>query len=483
MSETLEVACDPGTGLVRSVRLYGNELLDTERPVAAELGVNGLPLPTRLHQPVGASEPLEQHARLKGERFVDHFAGWGLVVSRAMGARSNLRWPCFGIQYTIRREPADATDLPCPGPGGPPIEAPLHVDTFSLPNWNWRFWGDDTRMLFTSLHASGPWDETGHVGHEDDTPEEVKRFLQNVRRRIYPGTMLVHGGVFYSARTGHWLAITCRRPHVGYIVNITDAGRGVGYDFTLHAPFALGETLTLPEIKLYWGATRDEMDRFLAEYATYYYRETPAWVHRTLWSEGLAWNNRPTWREQGEAFEAALAGGETTGISYCLVTNRPIRSGTTPSGYEPDPNHGTRDEFRAMCRRITGKGVPLLVWMSHSGLQYRGGDEIDDDWFIRGIDGRISAAWGTADRPELACVNPGHPGYIAYTKRWIRFYMVECGIKGIFLDCLGWAFPPDFAPRSFMRYPGDTNRMTIRFLDEIAACVKECDPEGVLFYG
>jgi hypothetical protein len=59
--------------------------------------------------------------------------------------------------------------------------------------------------------------------------------------------------------------------------------------------------------------------------------------------------------------------------------------------------------------------------------------------------------------------------------------MQECGAKGFFFDCLGWAFPPDFRPRPFMRYPGDTNRMAIAFIEEIAACVKECDPEGVVF--
>ncbi len=167
-----------------------------------------------------------------------------------------------------------------------------------------------------------------------------------------------------------------------------------------------------------------------------------------------------------------------SGIGYSLVTNRPIHSGTTPLGYEPDPNHGTREEFKAMCRRIAGRGVPLLIWMSHTGIQ-PGGPDIDDDWFIRGIDGRTTASWGSIDGGMSAC-NPGHPGYIEYTKKWIRFYIKECGCKGIFFDCLGWTFPADFRPRSFMRYPGDTNRMTIKFIEEMYACIKDCDPEAIL---
>ncbi len=479
MRADFDVVVDEQTGLVSSAKLYGEELLDTGRPSHAELIVNGLPLKTRLH-PVDGKATRDGVTRLKGERFVDHMAGAGLVVVRAMGHRTYMKHPCFGVHYLVRRELADLTDLPCPGPGGPVVETPLYVDTFTLLNWNWRFWGDDTRMIFPSAHSSGPADEFGHIGHEHGSPEECKRFMQNVWRRIYPGVMTIHGGVFYNARTGHWLAITCRRPHVGYILNLKDAGRGVGYDFTLHAPFGIGDSLQMPEIKIHYGQTAETMQQFMADYITFYYEETPAWVFRTLWGEGLAWNNQPTWTEQGEHWEQRLASKELTGINYCLVTNRPVRSGTTPTGYEPDPNHGTIDEFRRMCRRISDQGVPLLIWMSHSGVLPQGGLDIDDDWFIRGIDGRVAASWGSLDGGMAHC-NPGHPGYIEYTKKWVRFYMKECGAKGFFLDCLGWAFPPDFRPRSFMRYPGDTNRMTIKFLEEIYACVKECDPEGLLF--
>jgi len=474
-NQELEIIQDEKTGQVSSVRLYGEELLDTERPCASELWVNGLPLALRPH--IDSNAPGTPH--LKGERWVDHFSGWGLVLSRRIGPRSGLKHPCVGIQTLVRREICDQT-LPVPGPGGPPVEAPLYVDTFSLLNWNWKFWGEDTRMLFHSTHSNGPTDEFGHAGHEDDTPENVKKYLQNVWRRVYPGVMTIHGGLFYNAKSEHWLAITCRRPQVGYILNIENAGRGVGYDFTLHAPFGIGESLTLPEIKIYHGQTHEQMMQWLADYAAFYYEEPPAWVFKTLWGEGLAWNNRPTWTEQGQYWEERIATGELSGIGYSLVTNRPVMSGTTPLGYEPDPNHGPKSEFKAMCRRLADQGVPILIWMSHSGLAYRGGIDIDDDWFIRGIDGRVCAAWGSVDAPEIAHINPGHPGYIEYTKRWIRFYIQECGCKGIFFDCLGWAFPPDFTPRSFMRFPGDTNRMAVKFMEEAHACIKECDPEAIM---
>ncbi len=479
-TQDCDLQCDPRTGEVTAFCLYGQNLLDPCAPSGPELFVNDVPLVTR---PLAAGEdqPPERLFRSKGERWVDHFTGWGLVVTRSMGERPAVKHRCLGIQHVIRREPADPISLPDPGPGGPPIEAPLHVDTFGVMNWNWRFWGDDTRMIFASAHSSGPSDEQGHVGYEHDTPERCKAYMRNVWRRLYPGTMVIHGGVFHSIKTGHWIAITCRRPHVGYILNIERAGRGVGFDFTLHAPFPPGETLVLPEIKIHYGPDVESMWRFMADYATFYYEPTPDWVYRTLWTRGLCWDNQPTWEEQAEDWERRLDRGLCNGISYCLVTNRPIRSGTTPTGYEPDPNYGSIDAFRRMCRRITDRGVPLLIWLSHSGLMYRGGAEIDDDWFIRGIDGRICAAWGSADQPSLAHINPGHPGYIAYTCKWIRFYMQACGVKGFFFDCLGWAFPADFTPRAFMRYPGDTNRMTIRFMDAVFACIQSCDPDGLCF--
>jgi hypothetical protein len=463
---------DPATGALTSLRLYGHELLG---PTATEVHVNGLPLQTRVHPPFEARDG--HVTRMKGEHFVNHLAGNGLVITREMGSRPQLPHRCLGIQYWVRREIADLT-YPIPGPGGPVVESPLWVDTLSLLTLNWQFWGDATRMIFPSSYSAGPCDAWGHIGYENDTPENAKAFLDNVYRRVYAGGLVIHGGVFYNADTAHWLALTCRRPHQGYILNMHNAGRGVGYDFTFHAHMNLGDHLRMPEIKLYYGETYDEMQHFMADYCTHYYQQTPDWTYKTLWGPGIAWNNEASWDEQGEKWERDLAEHAYNGLWINLVTDRPIWCGTSPSSYEPDPNHGTLDDFRRACRRVTDQGIPLVTWMSHSGL-LPGAPDVDDDWFIRGIDGRLVASWGNGDS-GMMYVNPGHPGYIEYTKRWIRFYINECGAKGIFFDCLGFPMPPDFAPRTFMRYPGDTGVMAIRFLDEMARWIKACDPEAVL---
>lgn len=470
----LQITTSPTTGQIASVMLYDQELLDLSAPCESELWVNGHPLKLRPH--VDPNQPGHE-PHLKGECYTDHFSGWGLVLSRVMGERKGLKHPCFGIQSLVRRELCDFT-IPCPGPGGPVVEAPLFVDTLTLLGWNWKFWGDDTRMIFPSSHSSGPVDEWGHCGYENDKPEEVKKWLKNVWRRIYPGCLVIHGGLFYNVKSRQWLAITCRRPNAGYILNINNAGSGVGYDFTFHTGFEPGKCIRLPEIKLYYGADEVSMNNWLDDYVTHYAEEAPDWVHKTLWRGGLAWDNLPTWSQQGDAWVAESSAGTYSGVKYSLVTERPVHSGTQPYSYAPDTLHGTIEEFKQMGLKLKENGIPWIVWMSHSGL-CPGGVDFDDDWFIKGIDGRVCASWGRIDG-GMVHINPGHPGYIEYTKKWMRFYIRECGAKGIFMDCLSWAFPPDYAPRPWMRCPGDTNLQAVRFVDEISAYLKELDPEAIL---
>ena len=475
----MELVCDPATGLVRSLKLYGHELLDAARPAPAEMMLNGLPFPMRVAPRAGQPErPLDVDVRLRGERFVNHYTGAGLTMTRVIGTRPKLPFNAVGVAYYLAREQAELS-YHCPGPGGPVLESPLHVETLTLLNWNWRFWGDDTRMIFPNSYSSGPCEENGHVGYEHDTPETCKRYMEHIFRRQYPGGLVLHGAVFYNIRTGHWLAITCRRPNLGYILNIHDAGRGVCYDFTFHAALPLGTLVRMPEVTLYYGETRDEMMRWMADYVTFYAPEPPDWTYKTLWTPGIAWNNEPTWTQQADHWEHELDKGQHNGIWINLVTDRPMVSGTSPTSYAPDPRHGSLDEFRRMCRRIADRGVPLIVWMSHSGF-LPGGPDIDDDWFICGADGRWLGAWGPGDAASMTFVNPGHPGYRAYTKKWIEFYVRECGAKGIFFDCLGFPMPPDFKPRPFMRFPGDAPVHAIPFMEEMYAHIKACDPEAIM---
>lgn len=472
-------ACDEATGRINSFKLFGRELLDKDHPDGSEIRLNGLPLAMRPAPLPGApAQPKDVNVRLRGERFVNHFTGAGLVMNRVIGTRPRLPHRAVSVAYYLMREQAELS-YHCPGPGGPVLESPLYVETLTLMNWNWRFWGADTRMIFPNSYSSGPDQEMGHMGYEHNTPEECKRFMGHVFRRHYPGGMVLQGAAYYNRKTGHWLAITCRRPNMGYILNIGDAGRGVCYDLTFHAMLPLGTNIRLPEVTLYYGESKDEMMQWMADHATFYYEEPPAWTHKTLWGGGIAWDNEATWLQQGEAWERQLDDGQVNGIWINLVTKRPMLCGTSPTGYDPDPMHGTIKDFRKACRRVTDRGAPLVIWMSHSGF-LQGAQDIDDDWFIRGSDGRLLAAWGPGDAGSMMYVNPGHPGYRAYTRKWIEFYIKECGAKVIFFDCLGFPIPPDFRPRPFMRYPGDAAIHAIGFMEEMYAFIKSCDPEAVM---
>ena len=165
------------SGQINSISLYGQQLLGAAASTC-ELWVNGLPLALRPH--TDPHHPAKPH--LKGERWTDHFSGWSLVLSRQMGERSGLKHPAYGVQYGVRRELCDQS-LPAPGPGGPPVEAPLWVDTLGIFNLPWQFWGDDTRLLFPSSHSNGPIDEWGHCGYENDRARNRQIVL---KKRLAP---------------------------------------------------------------------------------------------------------------------------------------------------------------------------------------------------------------------------------------------------------------------------------------------------------
>jgi hypothetical protein len=88
MDQSFQVQYDAASGFVHSLKLYGEELLDTATPCTSELWVNGLPLKMRSHR--DPHDPSRDLTHLKGERFVDHFSGWGLVLKRTIGDRPGL---------------------------------------------------------------------------------------------------------------------------------------------------------------------------------------------------------------------------------------------------------------------------------------------------------------------------------------------------------------------------------------------------------
>jgi hypothetical protein len=484
----VRVSYDPETGGVTQLLLFGRPLLAPADSAETELALNGLPFRVRSEtaeiRRVIAERTLTEAPELKsrqpgamcGERFINQYTGFGLDITRTLQVSTHLRQICFSYQVARVRA---RSSYPIHGPGSPPIEGRMYVDTLTVPRWNWSLWGDDTRMLFLSTQGSGPHGDWGHVGYNRGPVSEVKDSLKNIWRRLYPGVMGIHGAVYYDQKSGNWLAFTCRRPQVGYYLETEGTGLGLSFSFTLHAEFKPDETVLLPDIKLYYGRTAAEMDCFIKDYLTTSMPEAPAWNGRTTWYAGSLWTPHPDWKDFWARHTALIDAGVCTGLGPYMLLHNWSRSlgGTTPMGYEPDPNMGPREEFERGALAMKARGVPMGIWLSQSGLAP--GREIDPDWFIRGVDGRWTASWGSERYPALVEINPGHPGYIAYTKKWIRYY-IELGFKWFFFDCAGRAGTMDFTPRDFMRYPGDTGLMSVRFYDEIVAYAKSLDPEVVI---
>jgi hypothetical protein len=486
----VQVYVDPATGGVTQLVLYGTPLLAAADPAETEIAVNDLPFRVRseaaeLRRQCGGavdSVPLEQFhtepGAMVGERFINQYAGFGLEVTRHLRADAHLQR--LTLRYQVNRVPAAPT-CPVPGPGGPAIEARAYIDTFSVPRWQWQFWGDDTRMLHLSLHCSGPDGDFGHIGYNRGTVAEVKQSMQNIWRRQYPGVMALHGAVYYAESTDHWVAISCRKPMVGYYLDLDNAGLGLSYNYTLHDDFHPGQTLALPEIVIRYGRTRAEMEQYIRDYTTQHWHDVPAWNSRTTWFNFALWEPFRNWQHMWSALTPLIDNGACTGLGPYMMLHHWARAqgGTSPLGYEPDPAMGPREDFEAGALAMQARGVPLGVWLSHSGLMP--GRDIDEDWFVRGVDDGWSASWGSRRHPGLVTINPGHPGYIAYTKQWMQYY-IGLGFRWFFFDCGGWAMPPDYRPRSFMRFPGDTGLMSVRFYEEIVPFARSLDP-GVIISG
>lgn len=495
-----KVFCDAGdvklfydteTGGVTQLLLYGRELLERGDSAETEIAVNDLPLRVRsdaaeMKRRLGDKandvppEALERGGpgAMFAERFVNQYTGWGLEVTRHMGVSPHLRQ--LTVCYHVHRGKTQPT-CPIPGPGGPPIEGRMYVDTISVPRWRWKMWGDATRMVHLSLHSSGPDGQFGHIGYNRGPVADVKHYMGNIWRRQYPGVMAVHGAVYYDESSGNWLALTCRRPQVGYFLDLDHAGLGLSYNFTLHDDFRLDQALLLPEITISWGRTQPEMEQFIRDYTTKHWHPVPEWNGRTAWFGQGLWSPYSSWRQYWAGAEKVIDAGAASGLGPYQMIHNWSRSmhGTSPLGYEPDPTMGPREEFEKGALRMKERGVPMGMWMSHSGLAP--GRDIDDDWFIRGVDDNWTVSWGSQRNPSLVLINLGHPGFIAYTKKWLKYY-IELGYRWFFFDCGGWAMSPDFRPRSFMRFPGDTGLMAVRHYDEIVPYAESLDP-GVIISG
>lgn len=476
-TEAIQIAADETTGGVVSFKLYGEELLNPGAGPVADLAINGQPLGLRVAPHTwtnlggypSAGDPVNA---MHAAQFVSHYTGFGVDVSRSLRA---VRPSQVYLAYTVQR--TKIRTLPeCPGPGWGAIEAPLQVTSITLPCWPWRLFGGRTRMIALNTGSSGP---RNHLGYENGSVAGVKAVVDTWYRRQYSAVMGFPGAVFYDAESGHWLAISCRRPQIAYNLNHHAAVQGVAFDFLPMGELSMNASVQLPLIGFHVGKTRGEMDRFLATFLSQYYEEPSDWFFRTTWFE-MCMNPEcfDSWSQAHEAAVKLVEPGGVSGLFLTLHARNLAFGGTSPNGAGPCEELGPRADFESLIRDLKRRGVRLMLWMSSCGLNPQG--EADPDWFVRGVDGDRLCSWGLPHQPHIFYINPLHPGYQAYVQRWMEYYLGELGVDSLFFDCAGFAYPCDFAPRTFMRYPSDVMLGNVRFFDFVRETVRRIRPEAVV---
>lgn len=476
-TDAIEIAADEQSGGIASFRLYGEELLAQGPRPLSDLMLNGEPLDLRVTPHTwnnigdypSAGDPVnEMHA----SRFLSHYTGFSLDVTRSLRA---VRSDQVCLTYTVQR--TKIRTLPdCPGPGWGAIEAPLHVTSLTMPCLPWKLFGEATHMVALNTGSAGP---RNHLGYENGPVANVKAVVNTLFRRQYSGVMGFPGAVFYDPKSGHWLAISCRRPNIAYNLNHEAAARGVAFDFLPMGEMKMHQTVQLPLVRFHAGRTRAEMDTFLATFMSQYYEEPADWFHRTTWFEMAAGAETfDTWKHMHQAALQLTAAGGVSGLFFTLHARNLAFGGTSPNSSGPCLALGPRGDFEAMIRDLKERGIRTMVWMSSCGLNPQG--DGDDDWFIRGVDGDWLTSWGLPHQPHIVYINHLHPGYQAYVKRWLEYYLGELGIDSVFFDCAGFCYPFDFAPRPFMRYPSDVMLGNVRFFDFVRETARRIRPDAVV---
>jgi hypothetical protein len=474
----LELAADPVSGCVVSLRFDGVELLDPSAP-PRELLVNGAALDLRAAPHTWTNiEPYPQCVvgpavnEMHGCRFTGHYTGWGLDVTRALRANGPGR---LDLSWTVQRE--KVRTLPeCPGPGWGCIEAPLQVEAMTVPAWNWRLWGEQTRMIAYNCGNAGP---RQHLSWENGPVAEVKRWCDTPFRRQYSGDLGLPGVVFRDVASGRWLALLCRRPAIAYQLDHRGAGLGSAFAFLPDGLWPLHHAESLPQVTLHWGRDQESLDRFLASQFSRFVEEPPAWFGRTLWHELDVTPERfRDWRAVHAATCELTAAGGVTGVVFIAHQRNWAWGGTSPESLAPTHDLGPPEEFAAMVRDLKSRGVRAAIWLSTCGMSPSG--EADPDWFCRGIDGDLLPAWGVPHHPDIGAINLNHPGWQAYIERWLRWYLGDLGMDAAFFDCAGFAYPHDYTPRSWQRHASDSLLGPVRFFDHVREVLRQLGPDKVL---
>jgi len=453
-----------------------------------ELEINKLPLPmTLVNQDDNPRDPAWQcNLRSVRHPVVGCAQGFDIfrqvVVGSAVKPGGNHINPpnSLHVRYRLDRAQVNRYADPVPHSAGQrPIQMPLWLDTIGTLCAGTDWFGPETRLLQATLSGCGP---RAHVGLDDGLVKDVVPVLWNMYRRSAPGLQTFPGGIYYHP-DGRWLWITCQRSTVG--MHWDYAADALKAQFQYHARLGPAEIVHTPEVSLYWGrGGRSEMLARLNENFVLF-EEPPDWLFHTTWFWLHWWHHRP--RGYDDMIEHAKILNGELGLTGFGLTSHDLRPGSWdcgPSGMRPSPHVGGDAGLRRLGAAVKAMGGRMYAHFSYLGLQQPSLD-LREHWRIRGEDGRPYESFHIGSYDMYHAVNFNHPEVQEYFLEWIRRYVRDYRVDGLFWDCGGSPLAPDFAPpetRPFQRFPSESMVGGLRFLEKVMLAGRECSPDFFMWH-
>ena len=459
-------------------QLLGIEDPALEMPVFSagrgpELLLNGQPLALRKTEVL--TRPHEHMTRFEAERHPTYKTGQRLAVNRIIvrGGGGLHTAPCdsLHIRYEIERKPWGEWSQPMDQIWGAPLESPLQVETVSALAAPMAWFGPRTRMRTIAIGGSGPRE---HVSYEDGPVAEVVERLGCRFRTAFPGQQTVPGALYYDPEDERFCWILVRQPHVGGHLDFRAEGQIA--TFAWFKDLAVGQRLVVPEISLFWGRGLDRAEQVLAQQFDRFREPPPWWFHTTWFWLHPMWQRDADFDRMAEAIDVLMDECGVTGFG--LGIHDIPWSGRDVDYRSPRPcsSMGGEDRLRRACDRIRDRGGHVFAWTSRTA-HYPAGD-YRERWAVRGADGRpvqLDPMDGSGVRMNI--INALDRDWRAYIEDWVRSYVQDLGINGLFWDSGAQPMPPDFAPRPEIDCPGEAMVAPVRFYEEIYRFGKRLDPD------
>ena len=440
----------------------------------AELGLNGQPLEMTL---ADIDQSTNEHiTTMEAHLPAGYGTGsrWHIRRVLSLGGVGLHSGPSNSVhlRYELRRlantAPGDHLDYIWQ----PELEAPVRLDALDVLAAPTELLGSGTRMRALAIGGSGPRE---HVSFEDGPVTDVVAILRGGFRSTFPGQPTINGALLYNPEDHRYLWAIVRRPFTGGRLAF-DADR-LTFRFYYYQDIPVGQEVMTPAISLFWGHGLDDAERVLAEQFDEF-EEPPDWWYRTTWF----WLH-PNWQKDG-SFDAMGEGAdilhEKCGVNgFGLFVHEVPWAGNDCDLLSPRPNPSLGGEraLREVLSRFNDRGIHSYVWMSQKGHRpdsagYR------DSWAIQGIDGRPVRLHNRPDSGvRLDIIDPADPTFLQYVCEWIRYYVCDLGITGIFWDSAFQPVPPDFGDKPYLRFPAQSMAAMLEFYRKVYRFGRSLSPD------